>query len=230
MKVTISAAVFLTMLASNALATGNHVPTPAPAPSSAANAVGIGHGGQGGQGGRATATGQGGEANSAANAAAEGGQASATATQSQTAEGGQATASNAGNAQSTTITSTYKERLQAPNVYAPAVYASGSCAYGWSAGISIPGGGISGGKAKPDPACDRREVARVLTPLNPALALKVLCNDPIVMAVANPEDCIYNKADDRLGDTYGAPAPQLDLSKYATKDEVERAFKKSVSK
>lgn len=128
------------------------------------------------------------------------------------------------------MSSKYEERLQAPNVNAPAVYASGSCAYGWSAGLSIPGGGISGGRAKPDASCDRREVARVLTPLNPALALKVLCADPIVMEVAEGSDCIYTKAVDTLSDSYYAPAPQMDLSRYATKEELDRAFKQSQKK
>lgn len=125
------------------------------------------------------------------------------------------------------MSSHYEEKLQAPNVYAPAVYASGSCATGWSAGVSIPGAGLSGGKSKSDPACDRREVARVLTPLNPQLALKVLCNDPIVMAVASSSDCVYQRTYDRA-ESYHTPAP--DLSSYATKEELGRAFKQAQQK
>lgn len=101
---------------------------------------------------------------------------------------------------------------------------------GWSAGVSIPGAGVSGGRSKSDPACDRREIARVLTPLNPSLALKVLCNDPLVMEVARGSDCVYAKAPDTLGDAYHAPAPQLELAKYATKEELDKAFKQSQKK
>lgn len=90
----------------------------------------------------------------------------------------------------------YRDRLQAPGVSAPPVYASGSCAYGWSAGVAAPGVGISGGRARPDASCDRRELARVLTPLNPALALRLLCADPLLAPIASAEDC-----------TYVAPAP-----------------------
>lgn len=118
------------------------------------------------------------------------------------------------------LSSNYQERLQAPSVSAPAVYASGPCASGWSAGLSIPGGGISGGKAKADPNCDRREVARVLMGINPALALKVLCSDPYVQAVANSDDCIYT-----------VPiVATVDPSIYATHDDLERLRNDSQTK
>ena len=137
-----------------------------------------------------------------------------------------ASASNAGNAQRVAINS--KQKRQAPGAYAPAVYASHSCALGWSIGASAPGAGISGGKAKADPACERRELARVLTSLNPQLALTVLCADPIVAAVAVEGDCTYVAPPPIIVESDPAPAP--DLSRYATKEDLDRAFKKSVSK
>lgn len=126
--------------------------------------------------------------------------------QQQTAQGG--AANNEGN--SLTVSSHYEEKRQAPDVSAPAVYASHSCALGWSIGATGPGAGISGGKAKADPSCERREWARVLWSMNPALALKVACSDPIVAAVVGEGDCVYVTPP-------AAPEPTA----YATKDDVE---------
>src|SRR5690606_25625248 len=107
-------------------------------------------------------------------------------------EGGTGQGGDGGDASSSQdVSISYRDRLQAPAVMAPAVYASGPCAYGWSVGVSIPGAGVSGGKSKTDAGCDRRELARVLTPLQPALALKLLCADPMLAEVALPEDCVY---------------------------------------
>jgi hypothetical protein len=140
-------------------------------------------------------------------------------TQNQTAQSSSA-ASTDGNSQNLSIESSYRDRLQAPSAFAPAVYASGPCAYGWSAALSVPGGSVGGGRAKADAACDRREVARVLTPLNPQLALKVLCADPIVAAVAQGNDCTYVEV---VGEKVPPLPPAIDLSQYVTRDElVER--------
>lgn len=94
------------------------------------------------------------------------------------------------------IDTTYKERLQAPSVNAPPIYASGSCAYGSSFSVNAPGVGLGGGKAKPDPSCDRRELVRVVAPLNPWLALSIACEDPIVVdmlarGVVKADACKY---------------------------------------
>lgn len=232
--------------ASVAFAGGTPKPTPASSSSSSqasSQAVGVGlgvgvgiaHGGKShaqATGGSASATGGKGGAGGHASAIGEGGAGgNAAATQTQTAEGGSAsqsqssTASNEGNHQSLSVSSSYRDRLQAPGVFAPAVYASGPCAYGWSAGVSFPGGGLSGGKAKTDPGCDRREIARVLTPLNPELALKVLCADPIVAEVAAPGDCEYIRFEQEAT----TPVP-TDMSAYATKEELDRVFRQAVAK
>lgn len=108
------------------------------------------------------------------------------------------------------------------------MYASAVCAYGWSAGLSIPGGGLSGGKSKIDSDCNRRELARVLTPLNPQLALKVLCADPMARDVAEYGDCDYQEPIHILSEPVAIDS--VDHSRYATKEELERAFKKSQSK
>ena len=94
------------------------------------------------------------------------------------------------------LSAEYKERLQAPSISAPPVYASGNCAYGWSVGVAVPGAGASGGKTTPDKDCNRRELVRVVTPLNPWLALKVACEDPLIVdmllrGLASKEDCKY---------------------------------------
>lgn len=156
-------------------------------------------------------------------AKAEGGDAQSTSSasqnQMQSALSG-AEATNAGNSQNLTVESHYREMRQAPASFAPAIYASGPCAYGWSAGVSFPGGSANGGKSKPDPNCDRREIIRVLTPLNPSLALKVACADPMVKEVATGLDCQYVEI---VGEKVPPLPPAIDLSKYVTRDElVER--------
>lgn len=122
---------------------------------------------------------------------------------------------SANNSQSLSVSSSYEEKRQAPPAFAPAIFASGPCAYGWSAGISSPVGGLTGGKSKTDPGCDRREVARVLTPLNPQLALKVLCADPIVAPLATEDDCKY------MQPAIAASAPAPDLSGYVKREELD---------
>lgn len=193
-------------------------------------------------GGAATSSATGGNASAAGGNGGAGGSAN----QTQTANGGLGgaggnqtqSATNAGNAQNTAITSVYEERLQAPSISAPPVYASGPCAYGWSAGLSVPGAGISGGKSKPDTACDRRELARVLTPLNPQLALKILCADPIAAAVATPADCTYIEQESRHVVSEAPPSSAKTVeamkevfpTKTEVKETVDRAFKRSQSK
>lgn len=153
-----------------------------------------------------------------------------------TAYGGEA--NNAGNSQTLSVSSRYEEKRQAPGVYAPAIYASGPCAYGWSAGASIPGGGASFGKSKPDANCDRRELARVLTPLNPRLALKVLCTDPLIRDVAAAgmladDDCVYYDPPavviERKPTTEGPLDPRYATPKYVD-DVAERVLKDAVRK
>lgn len=87
----------------------------------------------------------------------------------------------------------FQDRLQAPSVAPPALYASGVCVRGSSFGVAGPGVGIGGGRAYPDPECDIREAARVLDGVGAhALALKVLCTLAAVRSVATPEDCVWH--------------------------------------
>lgn len=125
------------------------------------------------------------------------------------------------------LTINYKDRLQIPHApapTAPAVYASGPCNTGDSRAITTPIGGVSKGKSSTDDNCNRREVARVLAPLNPALALKVLCSDPYVAAVAAPEDCVYVPT--------GTEVTKADLEQLReeTSKKIGTAFKQSQSK
>ena len=123
-----------------------------------------------------------------------------------------------------------EDRLQAPAGVATPVFASHSCAIGGSLGLSGPGFGVTGGKAKSDPKCDLRETVRILATLNPALALSLLCQeDPAVANAAGPDGCKLPPA----------PAPQpcavcQPAADTYSKDEVdaklERVYKSSVSK
>lgn len=79
---------------------------------------------------------------------------------------------------------------QAPGGMSTPVFASHSCALGGSLGLSGPGFGVTGGKAKSDPKCDLRETVRILSSLNPSLALALLCQeDPAVAKAAGPDGC-----------------------------------------
>lgn len=126
------------------------------------------------------------------------------------------------------LSAEYRERRQAPSVSAPAVYASGSCAYGWSAGVAVPGAGVSAGRAKPDPSCDRRELARILIAVKPALALKLLCSDPLLEAIVAGDDCVY------VPPTTAAPpasaAAPATAVQYVTRDELTEILKRALSK
>lgn len=108
-----------------------------------------------------------------------------------------ASSTSEGSSASNSFSYSNRETRQAPSVFAPAVYASSPCAIGGSVGLSGPGFGVSGGKARTDEPCNLREMIRVLTPLNPALALALACTDPAVKAVAGDEGCKL------------PPAPQL---------------------
>jgi hypothetical protein len=140
------------------------------------------------------------------------------------------------NDSSAVVSSEFEDRLQAPAVSAPPVYASGPCAYGWSAGLAVPGGGLSGGKSKPDVSCDRRELVRVLTPLNPWLALKVACEDPLIVDMrlrnlASAEDCKYVPPAAAKVDKTISPQNNLQIvTKEEAQSMVDKAFKQSTKK
>lgn len=138
--------------------------------------------------------------------------------------------------------SEYRERLQAPSINAPPVYASGPCSLGWSAGLSVPGGGISGGKAKSDPSCDRRELIRVITPLNPYLALKLACEDPLIVEMrlrnlASVSDCTFvpppppNPPSPPGFDRKPSPkVTEIPVTRGEVREMVEKAFKQTTGK
>lgn len=141
-------------------------------------------------------------------------------------------AANNGNQGNTlSVTSSYRDRLQAPNVLAPSIYSSAVCYSGHSFGLSVPGGGVSGGKSVEDPNCQRREDARILSEMGfKALALKVMCKSKYVAEVASEEDCKYIETQ---AETYTAPAtiPPVVEQKFAEQDEkIERVFRQTQAK
>lgn len=82
-----------------------------------------------------------------------------------------------------------------PNVYAPSIDPSHPCALTWSAGASVTGIGLSGGKAYVDNACNAREWARLMFQMGARdAALAVMCSQP---EGADVPDCAgvrdYNK-------------------------------------
>jgi hypothetical protein len=199
------------VLAASILATSAYATNPPPASnggeanaSATSHAVGIGVGGKGGEGGNAQSV------------AAGGAGGSASSSQQQSAQGGAGGSGGDASNQGNSLSVNHEDRLQAPGVWAPPVYASGPCTSGWSAGLSIPGGALSGGRGKPDPGCERRELARVLTPLAPDLALRLLCHDPMLAEIVDAEECIF------------VPQPSV-THDYATRDEVEQLRKDSAA-
>lgn len=134
-----------------------------------------------------------------------------------------------------TVTSSYKERAQAPALSAPSVYAGGTCAYGWSAGISLGVGAATGGKSKPDEDCNRRELSRYVAPLNPWLALKVLCTDPIIVQliadkVVPAEQCDYVPPAPPVAIVEKSNDAPVEQASYATRDELERGLASKVGR
>lgn len=162
----------LALIPSFALATGGHEPPPKPTPPPAGQE-------QGQAQGQTQSQGQGQEqvlhnANTVSSTVG-----------ATTATGGAANAANQGVQQGVN----FEDRLQAPAQGIPGVYPTSPCAIGWSAGLSVPGGALGGGKAKVDANCEVRENIRLAIAVNPALALKAICRLPGLVEVASPEDC-----------------------------------------
>lgn len=63
----------------------------------------------------------------------------------------------------------------------------------------------------------------MLAPLQPALALKLLCADPMLAEVALPEDCVYFAPP--VVTATAAPTPD-----YATTEQLNRAFGAAMGK
>lgn len=225
----------LLLLPSALLATNSPPPTPTPAPEATAVSTSISGAGAASKSASVSDADATSNSNSHADSASN---SDASSSSDNTNENSNANANDS----SASLTANYKSRLQAPSVSAPPVYASGTCASGWSAGVSVPGAGISGGKSRPDTNCDRRELVRVVTPLNPWLALKVACEDPIIleMRAANrviDEDCVYVAPPSLTNTTTVKPSggeTNAPASPPVTKQEVaemvDRAFKQSSQK
>ena len=160
--------------------------------SAVARAFGVGVAGSVSEGGSATAQG--------GSAVAAGGNSSAT--------GGTGGTSSAQGGQGVGSVS-YQEVKQfrnAPWVNPPAIQSSNPCATGWSAGLSVPGGGIGGGRVKEDAECNLRETARLAYSFGAgAYALALLCTSKAAEASGVPcpvspdgEIATQTYVDDRL--------------------------------
>lgn len=90
--------------------------------------------------------------------------------------------------QDTTTVEDVRELAIAPAAIAPNIYPSAVCYTGSSAGVSFGnsgfGAGLSGGKAKLDPECEMRELARSFATIgNLEAANAVLCNTAAALRV-----------------------------------------------
>lgn len=116
-----------------------------------------------------------------------------------------------------------EDRLQAPALGVANVYATTSCFKGGSLTVSGPGFGVGGGAGKVDAGCEIRETARSFASIGEdAMAYRLLCASPIVQQYIGTEICLQSRQP--------KAAPAVDLSKYATKAELDRAFKAGLKK
>jgi hypothetical protein len=162
----------------------------------------VAYGGKGGDGGNAYASG--------GDAYAKGGNAEQDQRQSQGQSQGQlqgqsqssdnSNSSNNSSSQSTSLTFESTGEAKHTNrygnnvsAYAPAIYSSSACtAGGLSGGASAMGVGVSLGGAKQDVQCQVRENARILSGLDPGLALMYLCqNDKVDIGAVLGAACKY---------------------------------------
>lgn len=161
-------------------------------PSAGSNGGAGGAGGQGGRGGTGIGVGVGiAAANARANATAVGlgGNASARGGNARAA-GGNATASGGAGGNATVTVEgaggTYygqRDRLQAPNVQAPAIWSNNPCVVALSGGVSVAGFGASIGAGIEDRDCTRRALAQHLVSMGEAPAAReVLCENSEVRA------------------------------------------------
>lgn len=177
--------------------------------------------------------------------AAAGADAAAQASADAAADASSTSGAEANNALS--LSSTYRERRQAPALATPSIYASGSCGAGWSAGVSVPGAAVSGGKSRPDTSCDRRELVRVVAPLNPFLALKVACEDPLIVdmllrGLVEREQCEYvppapvaavmvgNSPPESAATAKPAPASTSTAPRYVTEEQLREMERRIISR
>jgi hypothetical protein len=162
----------------------------------------VAYGGKGGDGGNAYASG--------GDAYAKGGNAEQDQRQSQGQSQGQlqgqsqssdnSNSSNNSSSQSTSLTfestgeaAHYNKYGNNVSAYAPAIYSSSACTGGGvSAGAAGMGFGVSVGGAKQDIQCQVRENARILSGLDPALAIMYLCqNDKVDVGAVLGAACKY---------------------------------------
>lgn len=156
----------------------------------------------------------------------------AVALSSSTSNSGAQSFSHGGNASSYTgdsnannsLTINDRDVRQAPSSFGTPIFASGPCTVATSGGLSGPGFGVSGGKARIDAECNLREMVRILTPLNPRIALKLACTDEHVKAIAG--DCELPPAP--------VPCqvcePKADLSEYVKKSDLIERDKRILEK
>lgn len=208
-----SHALFLALLmGSHAYATNTPDPDPLPSPQAFAVGVGVGV--------------------AHSDASATGGAATATQTQSAEAhsEGSQASSDN-----SVAITSTYRGVRNAPSVALGGVFPTADC----QGGFGLGGSGINGSGLL-NFSFSKKECQLVVLAQNfaalgmPDVSCEILKTtkawqnavkrNPNLAAVCETPEVVSHSSD------AAASVPAVDMSSYATKEELNRAFEKAVSK
>lgn len=152
---------------------------------------------------------------------ATGGTASASSGSESTSASG-ASASNVGN--STSVSSIYKQIKQAPGAGADAGNTTSSCYHDVRLGFSTPLGGVSMGKGRKSADCFRLELADYLYGRgNDMAGDRVLCAVTDIAKILG-DDCLA-----LVHEMHKAPAPIAE-NQYATKEELDRAFKAANTK
>jgi hypothetical protein len=113
--------------------------------------------------------------------------------QTQTATGGNAT--NEGNNQSTSYSSTYNQVRQAPMAYAPEAFSTAACRVGFSGGASSGFGGLSLGASRKDKDCERTILAnQFFARGNNTAGCKLLMHVKVIKEALTYDECLITVA------------------------------------
>jgi hypothetical protein len=199
-------------LSTSAWATKTPTPSPDPSPDAVANSEAVGVG-IAAAGALSTA-----ESSAAAN---QGQEQSASALSDQSQSQSLSTEADQANSQSTSINHTYNQVRQTPSAFAGGTNTTAQCHYSVGFGGSAPVAGLSLGFGRKDKDCERLVLAQYLRGIGQLSASqRVLCQITELKRALG-EDCIALVNEIRV---------EKPTAEYATKTDLDRAFRKAMEK
>ena len=202
------AAVLIALVATSAAA-NNSTPTPSPDPGAEASAVAVGVGLA-----RAGAT-----SSSVSSAQAE---------QAQTQEAVASADSEQANEQSLELSQTYKQVRQTPSAFSGGTNTTAQCHYSVGAGASAPVAGLSFGFGRKDRDCERLVLAQYLRDIGQqAASERVLCQ---ITELKRALGADFLALVHEVPVVRSARPVPVACPECATRQELDRAFKKSMEK